>query len=629
MASTRRLTVAQAVVAFLRAQQIERDGERGRFIAGVFGIFGHGNVAGLGEALEAEAVAHPDGLRYLQARNEQGMVHAAAAYAKQARRLRTWACISSIGPGATNMVTGAAMATVNRLPVLLMPGDLFATRRVTPVLQQLERPETQNVSVNDVFRPVSRYWDRIDRPEQLITALPAAFRVLTSPAETGAVTLALPQDTQAEAFEFPVHLFEERVWVVPRQRPDETLVRRAAELLAGAERPMIVCGGGVLFSGAEAALDDFAGRWGIPVTETQAGKGALAWDHPLNLGALGATGGSAANAVARDADVVIAIGTRLSDFPTASWTAWQHPDVRFIAINVAELDAAKARALPLVGDARATIEELSGALAARGWTGVTADRRTVQEHLRQAWNAEADRVLHLQTPVHVSQPEAIRLTMEAAGRDGILVCAAGSLPGDLHKLWRTPRTGGYHLEYGYSTMGYEVAGGMGVAMAEPGRRVHVMVGDGSWLMLSTELATAVQEHVPMTIVLLDNHGFRCIRNLSGSCGGEGTFQDFRYRDPASGQLTGEVLPLDFAANARSLGATVFTAHDPAALASALTDAATIPGPVVIVTEVDPSVGVPGYDSWWDVPVAAVSDKAAVREAYAEYVDGRARIRQAH
>ncbi len=630
MGSTRRLTVAQAVVEFLRAQHIERDGERARFISGVFGIFGHGNVAGLGEALEAEAATHgTNGLRYLQARNEQGMVHAAAAYSKQLRRLRTYACISSIGPGATNMVTGAAMATVNRLPVLLLPGDLFATRRVTPVLQQLERPESQDVSVNDAFKPVSRYWDRINRPEQLLTSLPAAFRVLTSPAETGAVTLALPQDVQAEAFDFPTHLFEARTWVVPRQRPDATLLARAAAAIADAQRPMIVAGGGVRYSAAEVALAAFAERFGIPVTETQAGKGSLAWDHPQNLGAIGATGGSAGNAVARDADVVIAIGTRLSDFTTASWTAWQDPDVHFVAVNVAELDAAKARAIPVVADARAALDELTGALAARGYGGVASDRRAHQEHLRTAWNAEVDRVLHLATPGHVSQPEAIRLAMEAAGADGIVVCAAGSLPGDLHKLWRSPRPGGYHLEYGYSTMGYEVAGGMGVALAEPDRPVVVLVGDGSWLMLSTELATAVQEGIAMTVVLLDNHGFRCIRNLSGSCGGEGTFQDFRYRDAATGQLTGDVLPLDFAANAASLGAHVVTAHSPADLARALAETKGIGGPVVIVTETDPSVGVPDYDSWWDVPVAEVSDKPSVREAYVDHVAHLATQRQAH
>ncbi|MCY7419070.1 MAG: 3D-(3,5/4)-trihydroxycyclohexane-1,2-dione acylhydrolase (decyclizing), partial [Chloroflexi bacterium] len=437
MGGTRRLTTAQALVAFLRQQHVERDGERARFIGGVFGIFGHGNVAGLGEALESEAAAHgADALRYHQARNEQAMVHMAAAYARQLRRLRAFACTSSIGPGATNMVTGAAAATVNRVPVLLLPGDLFASRRVSPVLQQLERQDSQDVSVNDVFRPVSRYWDRINRPEQLVTALPAAFRVLTSPTETGAVTLCLPQDVQAEAWDFPDELFEPRIWVVPRTRPDTTLLERAADAITAARRPMIVAGGGVLYSAAEAALDAFARRFGIPVTETQAGKGALAWDHPLQLGPVGVTGGSAGNAVAHDADVVIAIGTRLSDFTTASWTIWQDPGVRFVAINVVEFDAAKARAMPLVADARACLEELTAVLGARGYAGVEPERRAADERLRADWNAEVDRVRALPAPRHVSQPQAIRLVNEAAGVNGIVVCAAGGLPGDLHKLWR-------------------------------------------------------------------------------------------------------------------------------------------------------------------------------------------------
>lgn len=626
MSSTRRMTAAQAVVAYLRNQHIERDGERHRFIDAVLGIFGHGNVAGMGEALETEALRGGDALRYIQGRNEQGLAHMATAYARQSRRLRALAVTTSIGPGATNLVTGAAAATVNRIPVLLLPGDLFATRRVTPVLQQLEREDSQDASVNDALRPVSRYWDRINRPEQLVTALPAAFRVLTSPAETGAVTLALPQDVQAEAWDFPEGLFEGRTWVVPRTRPDQGLLASAVEAIAAARRPMIVCGGGVRYSAAEDALDAFSRRFGIPVTETQAGKGALPWDHPLQLGAVGSTGGSAGNAVARDADLVLAVGTRLSDFTTASWTAWQDPDVRFVAINVAGLDAAKARAIPLVGDARVTLEELAAALDAHGWAGVDAQRREHQERLRSAWNAEVDRVGRLRTPTHVSQPEAIRLVNEAAGRDGIVVCAAGGLPGDLHKLWRTPRTGGYHLEYGYSTMGYEVAGGVGIAMAEPDRRVYVMVGDGSWLMLSAELVTAVQERIALTVVLLDNHGFRCIRNLSGQCGGVGTFQDFRYRDPATGQLTGDALPIDLVANAASLGAQVRTAHSPAELEAELRASPPADRPLVIVVETDTAEEVPGYDGWWDVPVAQVSQSQAVQEAYRAYTDDVARER---
>jgi 3D-(3,5/4)-trihydroxycyclohexane-1,2-dione acylhydrolase (decyclizing) len=615
MSDTRRMTAAQAVVAYLGRQYVERDDQRHRFIDAVLGVFGHGNVAGMGEALEAEAHRGAGALRYIQGRNEQGLVHMATAFARQSRRLRALAVTTSIGPGATNLVTGAAAATVDRIPVLLLPGDLFATRRVTPVLQQLEREDSQDASVNDALRPVSRYWDRINRPEQLVTALPAAFRVLTSPAETGAVTLALPQDVQAEAWDFPAAMFEERTWVIPRVRPDMRLLARAAEVIATARRPMIVCGGGVRYSGAEAALDAFATRFGIPITETQAGKGAIPWDHPLQLGAVGATGGSAGNAVALDADVVIAIGTRLSDFTTASWTAWQHPEARFVALNVTGLDAAKARAVPLLGDARATIEELCEALVDRGWAGVDPERRAHQERLRAAWVSEVDRVGHLRTPTHVSQPEAIRLVNEAAGRNGILVGASGGLPGDLHKLWRTPRTGGYHLEYGYSTMGYEIAGGVGIAMAEPDRRVFVMLGDGSWLMLSVELLTAVQERIGLTVVLLDNHGFRCIRNLTGQCGGVGTFQDFRYRDPATGLFTGDVLPIDLAANAASLGAEVRTAHDPGELEAALAAAPPAGRPLVIVVEIDTAEEVPGYDSWWDVPVAEVSEREPVREAY--------------
>jgi 3D-(3,5/4)-trihydroxycyclohexane-1,2-dione acylhydrolase (decyclizing) len=609
-----RTTVAQAIVTWLANQYVERDGQQSRFFEGVFGIFGHGNVAGMGEALEA---AQAD-VRYYQARNEQAMVHTAAAFAKQSKRLRTFACTTSIGPGATNLVTGAANATVNRLPVLLLPGDRFATRRVKPVLQQLERPEAGDVSANDALRPVSRYFDRIERPEMLIDALPQAMRVLTSPAETGAVTLALPQDVQAEAWDWPTRLLEPRTWVIPRTRPDARSLAAAAELIAGAQRPMIVVGGGVFYSDAADALDGFVSRFDIPFTETQAGKGVLPWDHALNMGALGSTGTSAGNAVARDADVVIAIGTRLSDFPTMSWSAWQHPDVRFVALNVAELDAAKAAALPLVGDAREALLELHGALDARGWQGASAERREQLARLRTAWRRESDRVLHLAAETHVSQPEAMRLVNEQLG-DDIVVCASGGLPGDMHKLWRPATPGSYHMEYGNSTMGYEVAGGIGVALAEPGRRVHVMLGDGSYLMLANEILTARQEGIGLTIVLLDNHGYRCIRNLSGACGADNPFNDFRARDPQTGTFTGEVLPVDFAANAASLGATVFRAQDPGALETALREARKVTDrPAVIVVETNPEPSVPDYDSWWDVPVAEVSSSERVRAARARY-----------
>ena len=614
MPMTRRLTVAQALVAWLRVQSVERDGHAHPFFAGVFGIFGHGNVAGLGEALEAVQ----DDLRYYQARNEQGMVHAASAFAKRSRRLRAFACTTSIGPGATNLVTGAATATVNRLPVLLLPGDRFASRRVTPVLQQLERSEAGDISVNDTLRPVSRFWDRIERPEQLIASLPAAMRVLTSPAETGAVTICLPQDVQAEAFDYPLALFESRTWSVPRARPDSSSLARATEAIAASRRPLIVAGGGVLYSDASEALDRFARRFGVPVVETQAGKGSLAWDHPLQAGPIGVTGGLAANRLAREADLVLVVGSRLSDFTTASWTAWQDPGVRFVAINVAELDAAKASAIALVADARVGLDELREALDARGWNGVDAERRATTDGLRRDWDAEVDRVRHLASVTHTSQPEAIRLVNEAAGADGIVVCAAGGLPGDLHKLWRTDVPGGYHVEYGYSTMGYEVAGGLGVKLADPDADVYVMVGDGSFLMLSAELATAVQEGQKITVVLLDNHGFQCITNLAGACGAHNTFNVFRIRDPLTGRFGSVPVPLDFAANARSLGAHVIVADGPAALERALADARDIPGPVVIVVEVDPAVQVPAYESWWDVPVAEVSESPAVREARAAY-----------
>jgi 3D-(3,5/4)-trihydroxycyclohexane-1,2-dione acylhydrolase (decyclizing) len=614
MSSTRRLTAAQAIVEFLIVQTVERDGDEHRFFQGVLGIFGHGNVAGLGEALEAAQ----DRIRYIQARNEQGMVHTAVAFAKRSRRLRAFACTTSIGPGATNLVTGAATATVNRLPVLLLPGDLFASRRVAPVLQQLERPESQDLSVNDCLRPVSRYWDRINRPEQLISALPTALRVLTSPTETGAVTLALPQDVQAEAFDFPATLFEPRVHRIPRARPDRAALERAASLIAASRRPLLVAGGGVIYSDASDALAAFATRFGIPVVETQAGKGSLAWDHPMQLGAIGVTGGSAGNTAARDADLVLAVGTRLADFTTASWTAWQDPDVRFVALNVAELDAAKAAALPLVADARVGLEELGEALTARGWTGVGPERRATTERLRTAWNVEVDRVLHLHGSVHLSQPEAIRIVNEAARPGDVVIQAAGGLPGDLHKLWRTERPGDYHVEYGYSTMGYEIAGGLGVKMASPEAEVYVMVGDGSYLMLSAELTTSVQEGHRLTVILLDNHGFQCIKNLSGACGGHNDFNSFRFRDPATGRLTGSHLPIDFAANAASLGAHVLTADTPVELAAALHDARAANRTTVIVVEIDPAVAVPDYGSWWDVPVAEVSTSESVREARQAY-----------
>jgi 3D-(3,5/4)-trihydroxycyclohexane-1,2-dione acylhydrolase (decyclizing) len=616
------MTTAQAVVAFLAHQEVERDGQRRPFFAGILGIFGHGNVGGLGEALQAPSAP----LRYYQARNEQAMVHTAAAFAKAQARLATFACTTSIGPGATNLVTGAAMATVNRLPVLLLPGDIFARRQVAPVLQQLERPDSQDVSVNDALRPVSRYWDRINRPEQILSALPEAMRVLTSPAETGAVTVALPQDVQAEALEVPAPFLEPRVWTIPRLRPDRTLLARAAAMIAASRRPLLIAGGGVLYSEASAALDGFVRQTGIPVAETQAGKGALPWDHPQNVGPVGVNGGLAANRLAAGADVVIAVGTRLGDFVTASKTAFAHPQVRFVAINVAEMDAAKQAALPVVGDARVTLEELATALAEVGYR-IDDGYAGEIEALRSAWNAEVDRLRSTAgSSGLLTQAEVIDEVNRAAGPDDTVVCAAGSLPGDLLKLWRTSRPGGYHLEYGYSTMGYEIAGGLGVKMARPQHEVFVLVGDGSYLMLANEIATSVQEGLRLIVILLDNHGFASISGLAESLGQRNEFNRFRHRDPASGQLTGPFLPIDFVANAASLGARAVRAADRAGLAAALAEARGADRTTVIVVETDAAARLPSYDAWWDVPVAEVSDSPLVRAAREDYERQRARQR---
>lgn len=616
---TRRLTMAQALVIFLTQQLVERDGVERAFFAGMWGIFGHGNVAGIGQALQQYA----DSFRYYQARNEQAMVHTAVAFAKANNRLRTFACTSSIGPGATNMVTGAALATINRLPVLLLPGDIFAGRLVAPVLQQLESPQSQDISVNDTFKPVSRYWDRINRPEQLITALPEAMRVLTSPAETGAVTLALPQDVQAQAFDYPAALFEKRLWTIPRPRADVGLLRCAVEWIRTSERPLIIAGGGVIYSEATGALAAFAAQTGIPVAETQAGKGSLPYDHPQSLGAMGVTGTPGANIIAREADLVIVIGSRLSDFTTASKTAFQHPDVRFINVNVAEFDAAKHAALPLVADARVTLEELSQALQDYH---VSAGYQARVSQFREEWDQEVNRIYHLGHVPLPSQGEVIGAVNEFSRPQDVVVCAAGSLPGDLHKLWRTRDPKGYHLEYGYSTMGYEIAGGLGVKMADPSREVYVMVGDGSYLMMPTEIVTSIQEGYKLTIILIDNHGFASIGGLSESLGSGGFGTHYRFRDSESGQLTGSTLPVDYAANARSLGAHVIEARTIDDFKVALEKARTADRTTVITIEADREARVPGYESWWDVPVAEISEMESVRQARAAYEQARQRER---
>jgi 3D-(3,5/4)-trihydroxycyclohexane-1,2-dione acylhydrolase (decyclizing) len=625
-----RLTVGQALVRFLAAQEVERDGERQRFIAGCFGILGHGNVAGLGQALQQ----HEDLLPYVQGRNEQGMVHMAAGYARQRNRLATWACTTSIGPGATNMVTGAALATVSRLPVLLLPSDTFASRRPHPVLQQLEVPHDATVSVNDALRPVSRFFDRIERPEQLVSAALEAMRVLTDPAETGAVTLALPEDVQAEALEVPESFLEPRVWTIWRRPPAPGALAGAAELVRDAQRPLIVAGGGVIYSEATEAMRELVEGTGIPVCETQAGRGSLRSDHPLALGAVGATGTLAANRLAREADLVIGIGTRWSDFTTASKSAFQGPDVRFVNMNVSEFDAAKHSGLPLTCDARLGLEGLSEQLAGHR---VSEDWEQRAREEAAEWAEEVKRLVNAGHGPLPSQAEVIGAINDAAGETGVVVCAAGSAPGDLHKLWRARDPKGYHVEYGYSCMGYEIPGAIGVKLAAPERDVFSMVGDGSYLMLPGELVTAVAENVEIVVVLVDNHGYASIGALSRSVGSAGFGTHYRRReqhqlldapDRAGPAQPADALPVDLAANAESLGAKVVRAHTIDELREALEGAkASAGGPVVVYVETDRYAGVPGYEGWWDVPVAELSEDPAVQEARRDYERAREAQRQ--
>jgi 3D-(3,5/4)-trihydroxycyclohexane-1,2-dione acylhydrolase (decyclizing) len=617
MGSFRRLTTAQAIITFLQNQYVERDGQEHTFFAGMLGIFGHGNVAGIGQALQQT------GFPYILMRNEQAAVHLASGFAKMTNRLRTFACTSSIGPGATNMVTGAALATINRLPVLLLPGDIFARRGVGPVLQQLESPLSQDISVNDCFKPVSKYWDRINRPEQIIVSLPEAMRVLSSPAETGAVTLALPQDVQADAYDFPEALFRKRVWTIRRQPPDEPSMSRAVEVIRNSRKPIIVAGGGVLYSEASAALKNFAEQTRIPVCETQAGKGSLPYDHPQNVGAVGVTGTSAANRLAHDADLVIGIGTRYSDFTTASMTAFENPRVRFININVTESDAYKVSALPLIADALVALQEMARRLHGHR---ISTEYEEKIISLRDLWAKEMHRLLHLENQPLLAQSAVIGAMWEASGPRDVLVSAAGSHPGDLHKLWPTRTPNGYHMEYGYSCMGYEIPGAMGAKMADPSREVFVFLGDGTYQMMSTEIVTAVQEGVKLIIVLVDNHGYASIGGLSESIGSAGFGTRYRERSKASGQLDGKVLTVDYVANARSLGALATKASTIGELKEALARAKSSDHTNVIVVETDREVRVPGYDSWWDVAVAEVSEDKKVQLARSRYEEARRKER---
>jgi 3D-(3,5/4)-trihydroxycyclohexane-1,2-dione acylhydrolase (decyclizing) len=610
---TKRLTVAQATIEYLKNQYVERDGIQNRFFAGCFGILGHGNVAGIGQALH-QNLDFP----FYVARNEQGMVHTAAAFARVKNRLQTFVCTSSIGPGATNMLTGAAAATINRIPVLLIPGDIFATRQVAPVLQQLESNVSQDVSVNDCFKPVSKYWDRINRPEQLITALPEVMRVLTSQAETGTVTLCIPQDVQAEAFDFPEEMFQKRVWYIGRNMPDQTLLSRAVALIKESKRPMIISGGGTIYSDATVILKKLVNRTGIPVAETFAGKGSLDYSEPQNLGAAGVTGTPGAIAMAKEADLVIGVGTRYSDFTTISKSAFQDPKVRFININVTEFDSFKHGALPLIGDARAILETLDRELSN---FKVDTDYREKVEGFNKGWDQFVEDIYAEKNGVPAFQGEVIGAVNSFSDPGDIVLCAAGSLPGDLHKLWRTRNPKGFHLEYGYSCMGYEIAGGLGAKMARPESEIYVMVGDGSYLMMSQEIVTSIQEKQKMTIILLNNDGYSSIGSLSSSLGSEGFGTYYRYRNEATDQLDGGLLPIDYAANAASMGAHVIKAANVKELNEALKTAKTLDRTTVIYIEVDRKKAVPGF-AWWDVAVAEVSEKSGVKKSLETYRENK-------
>ncbi|MFJ8778336.1 MULTISPECIES: 3D-(3,5/4)-trihydroxycyclohexane-1,2-dione acylhydrolase (decyclizing) [unclassified Streptomyces] len=614
--NTVRLTTSQALVRFLAHQYSERDGQEQRLIPGVWGIFGHGNVAGIGQALLQAATTGEADLPYYLARNEQGMVHASVAYAKMRDRLATFACTASTGPGSTNMITGAALATTNRLPVLLLPSDMFATRAADPVLQQLEDTRGGDITVNDTFRAVSKYFDRISRPEQLITAALAAMRVLTDPVETGAVTLALPQDVQAEAYDWPVSFFRHRVWHVGRPVPEAAAVERAARLLRNAKRPLIVAGGGAVYSGAETALRAFAEATGIPVADTHAGKGAVPWDHPCAVGGIGSTGSYAANELAREADVVLGVGTRYSDFTTASHTVFANRDVTFVNLNVARLDAVKHSAEPLVADARLGVEALAGALT--DWE-VPAEYRALTRQVIARTREIEERCFHVGHGPLPAQTEILGALNDVLDDRAVVINAAGSMPGDLQQLWRARDPKAYHVEYAYSCMGYEVAAGVGVKMADPTREVVVLVGDGSYLMMAQEIVTMISEGLKVIVVLVQNHGFASIGALSESLGSQRFGTKYRYRDGGSGLLDGEVLPVDLAANASSLGADVLHAASVDEFRSAMEKAKAATRTTVVHVETDLYGPNPPGHGWWDVPVSEVAALDTTRGAYATYV----------
>jgi 3D-(3,5/4)-trihydroxycyclohexane-1,2-dione acylhydrolase (decyclizing) len=624
--TTRRLTVAQALVEFLSVQWTVDGDVRERTIAGTFGIFGHGNVAGIGQALKQYHETNPGLMPYHQARNEQAMVHQSVGYARMHRRRATFASAASVGPGAANMLTGAALATTNRLPALLLPSDTFAARTTDPVLQQIENPRDTSIQVTDAFRPVSVFFDRVERPEQLFSIALAALRMLTDPAETGAVTIALPEDVQAEVLDVPVEFLQPREWHIRRPLPERGPLARAVDAIRSAKRPLVVAGGGVVYSGAEAALKAFVEQTGIPAGTSQAGGGSLVWDHPQYLGGIGATGTLAANRLAETADVVIGIGTRYSDFTTASRTAFQDPGVTFVNVNVQAFDAYKhGSQLPIVADARETIEALTEALADFSVDADYAERIAAE---KRTWDALVDESFAPTGASRPGQAEIIGATQAASDPSDVVVQAAGSLPGDLHKLWRVRDPLGYHVEYAFSTMGYEIAGGLGVKRAAPERDVIVMVGDGSYLMLHTELVTAVAENIKIIVILIQNQGYASIGHLSETVGSERFGTLYRRQDPETGDFQdSEVLPVDLAANARSYGIDVIEiAETPSAisdLSAAIATAKASDRATLIHIASDPLVYAPDGAGWWDVPVAQVSTLDSTTKAYERYLVERA------
>lgn len=615
--ATIRLTMAQAIVKYLQLQYSERDGERMRLIPAMFGIFGHGNVAGLGQAIAEQGT----GLPFYQPRHEQSMVHTAIGYAKAMRRRATLACTASIGPGSTNMITGAATATINRLPVLLFPSDYYATRRQGSVLQQLEHPNDADISVNDCFRPVSRFFDRITRPEQVIASLPEAMRILTDPVETGAVTISLPQDVQSEAYDYPAGLFAEKVWRIERRAPDSDAIRRAVAILKEATRPIIIAGGGVLYSDASGALQSFAEEMGIPVGETFGGKGAISGDSPMLLGGAGVTGTESAGHLMRTADLVLCVGTRLTDFTTGSHSAFQHPDVRFISINISARDAFKLGALPIVGDARLALNELAN-------VGRTEQVRPRSEYanevktVKEAWRDQIRRESADRSSGElITQSEVIAVLNGTALPGDTVVAAAGTPPADLHKLWDTSDDRDCHLEFGNSCMGYEIPASLGVRMAQPGGEVYVLIGDGTYLLNPSELVTAIQEGLKITVVVSENHGFQSIWNLQMAKTGRSFATEFRTRQQANGRLDGEYLAIDFAMNAESMGARAWRVTTKDELVKALAEARNEPRASVIVVETAPHSYPAPSGVWWDVAPAEVSTSRFVSDSRAEYEVG--------